>query len=303
MTLYQLKVFEAIATSLSVTKAAGMLHVSQPSISKHIKMLEEEFGRRLHEKNGRGIRLTPEGLRFLRSIKPILLQINTLHKDFRSEQEKKETAILGIGATSSPLSVFLPRALKSFKKAHPNVIPAVRTGNSHEVEKMLVNGVIEIGLITNPSHNPQIVLKAYSTEKLVAVISKKSSLVRKNKIDEKDMSNIPFILKTGGKTLRLIKGKSIKPNVTMECDSLETVLAAVRGGIGIGILYSGIAEPGLRSRELRRITLSKLDEIKISWYLAFKRSTSLSPAAADFLRFLLKFKPINQFRKDLTPPV
>jgi DNA-binding transcriptional LysR family regulator len=118
--------------------------------------------------------------------------------------------------------------------------------------------------------------------------------VRRSKIDEKDMSNIPFILKTGGKTLRLIKGKSIKPNVTMECDSLETVLAAVRNGIGIGILYSGIAEPGLRSKDLKRIRVSKLDEIKISWYLAFKRSASLSEAAGDFLSFLLKCKrPIS----------
>src|SRR5688500_3309372 len=111
MTLHQLRVFEIVARSLSITKAARQLRISQPTLSKQLKLLEREYGP-LHQKSGRGIKLTSEGFRFWHSIEPILVQLSELEKDFKNDGQKNNSIILGIGATPSPSTLLLPRVLK-----------------------------------------------------------------------------------------------------------------------------------------------------------------------------------------------
>jgi DNA-binding transcriptional LysR family regulator len=289
MTLHQLKIFESIATCLNITEVANRLGVSQPSLSRLIKHLEWEYGP-LHHKVGRGIELTARGLHFLQTIRPILLQLNELEREFKKRVPKSERKILAIGATPSPSTILLPRLLKAFKKGHRDVVPLVRTGDSHTLEKLLLRSEIEVGLITNPTHHSQIILEPFRRERVVGIVSRTSPLARKGKITERHIGKIPFIVKTEGRLLRQIKRNGVSFKVAMECDSLQTVLTAVRNGMGVGVMYEDIATPALKNGELRRVDIPTLKDLKISCQLAYRKTTSLSQPASDLLSFLREWK-------------
>ena len=84
MTLRQLEIFIVTASLLNLKEAARKLHIAQSAISHHLRVLQEEFGTRLHRKNGNGIELTPAGALFLKEAKAIISQIEHLKANFAS---------------------------------------------------------------------------------------------------------------------------------------------------------------------------------------------------------------------------
>ncbi len=76
MTLHQLRIFICVAKYLKVSRAANELHVSQPAVSQGLRLLEDEFNLKLYSKTNHGIRLTEDGLRFLKNIEPILFRLD-----------------------------------------------------------------------------------------------------------------------------------------------------------------------------------------------------------------------------------
>jgi DNA-binding transcriptional LysR family regulator len=84
MTLHQLKIFEAVAENLNITQVSRKLQVSQPSVSKQLRLLEQEYGLKFYVKSGRGIKLTQEGQLFQVTVKPILEQMEGLKRTFEN---------------------------------------------------------------------------------------------------------------------------------------------------------------------------------------------------------------------------
>jgi DNA-binding transcriptional LysR family regulator len=111
LTFHQLQIFDAIAKHLNISKAAKEIRISQPSLSKQLRSLEEEYGLKFHKQVvGRGIKLTEDGQNFLRAIQPVLSQIEELKLRFN----KKTRAVrsLVVGATQGPSVSFVPDTLK-----------------------------------------------------------------------------------------------------------------------------------------------------------------------------------------------
>src|SRR5262249_34801916 len=104
MTFTQFTAFAAVAKHLNVTKAANMLHVSQPSLSKHLKALEDNFRVRLFIRHAKGIKLTNEGHEFFRDIEPILAQLEKINQRYRNGTVPKHNGPLRVGGTYGPAS-------------------------------------------------------------------------------------------------------------------------------------------------------------------------------------------------------
>src|SRR5688572_14275082 len=119
MTFRQFEAFAAVAKHMNFTKAAQQLHTSQPSLSRHLKVLESNYKVRLFTRKGKGIELTDEGAEFLTYIESILAQLQNMEKRFLKNQQRKATLI--VGATHALSSTFLPSLMALFKKYHPNV--------------------------------------------------------------------------------------------------------------------------------------------------------------------------------------
>ena len=179
MTFTQFTAFAAVAKHLNVTKAANMLHVSQPSLSKHLKALEENFKLRLFTRHAKGIKLTDEGDEFFRDIEPILAQLDKINHRYLNGSAQKPIGPLRVGGTYGPASRILPSLLTVFKKTHPQVEVTLRSNSGSTIRQQILNGELEIAVSTSPSPTPMLHAEPYASLRLVAFAAKSDPLVKK----------------------------------------------------------------------------------------------------------------------------
>src|SRR5580765_1291584 len=148
MTLHQLKIFDAVAEHLNITQASRKVRISQPSVTKQLRLLERECGSKFYIKSGRGIRLTEKGRLFQVAVKPIVEQTKTLKRTFVNQVAEAKSENLIVGSTPSPGGSCLPAALGSYVQLHPTVHPTLRTGYPQAIEEMVLNSEVEIALTT-----------------------------------------------------------------------------------------------------------------------------------------------------------
>gem|GEM_PF-661867 len=284
MTINQLKIFDAVARHVNVTKAAREIRISQPTASKQLRLLEDEFGLKFHLRIGQGIRLTEDGLLFWSTVRPILQQIENLGKTFRTGI--RQARFLRVAGTESPSTSLLPEALKAFKMTHPDVQPILRTSSSEAIEQLVLNYGVEIGFINNPSYHPQIITQPLRSEEVIAVVSARHPLAKKATLSQEEFAKVPLVIRTGGRNAKQLEQMGFKLNIVMECESSEIVKAAVRSGIGMGLLYRDIVESDLRTGYLKAIEIPELKRIDVKSFIIYHKGIPLSPAAQDFLAFL-----------------
>jgi DNA-binding transcriptional LysR family regulator len=286
MTLHQLEIFDAVADQMSITAAARKINISQPSVSKQLRLLERECGLKLYVKFGRGIKITEEG-RLLRKVaKPILKQMEDLKDSFLIRVADARATTLKVGSTPSPGAFFLPGVLKAFVDRHPGIHPTLRTGYPEAIEEMVLNGDVEIAVTTIPPRHAQIVAERVNSEDIVAVVSAKHPLANKRKLTEAELVKVPFIMTTEGRIAEEIKKIGLRLNVVMWCESIDLKKAAVQAGLGVGLFYRGSAEAGLREGYFKVIEIPRLKDIKISCFAIYQKTIDLSANRQEFLTLL-----------------
>lgn len=299
MTLHQLTLFAAVAEDLNITKVSRKLQVSQPSVSKQLRLLEQEYGLKFYVKSGRGIRLTREGQLFQVTVKPILEQMEGLKRTFENRVAEGRAKSLIVGSSPSPAAFFLSAVLKSFVELHPIVHPTLRTGYPHAIKEMVLNAEVEIALtITDPDH-PQIIAEPIHSEEVLAVVSARHPLAKKGKLNEAELVQAPFVIMKGGRIAEEIEKIGLKLNVVMWCDAIEPVKEYVRTGLGVGLFYRGSAEAGLREGYFKIIKIPRLKDIRVVYFVIYRKGIPLSTNAQDLLTLLRQCsqKPIARHNR------
>jgi LysR family transcriptional regulator, low CO2-responsive transcriptional regulator len=283
MTLNQLRAFQAVARHLNITRAAKDIRISQPVISKQLKLLEEEFGVKLHLTTGQGIRLTEQGHAFLSGVDHILNELDKLQLSVGNTARPEKIERFVLGANDSSAAFLLPQALKTFHEARPNVHPILRIGSSRTIEQMIINSEIEMGFTTNLSYDPRLVVETLTSDETVAFVSTRHQLTVRRRLTRQELSEIPFVTRIGSKSVRKIEEKGIQLNIVIQCESSDSVKSAVEAGLGVGLLYRGSVELGLRSGYFKAITLPELQSVDVKCYLIYRKGESLSMNAQYFL--------------------
>jgi DNA-binding transcriptional LysR family regulator len=263
------------------------MRISQPSISKQLKALQDGYGIKLYTRGVQGIKLTDEGRQFLDAVRPILFQIDELEKTIRNRKAGKTISSLRIAAGESPSVSLVPQLLKSFKQSHPTVQLFLRTNDALTIEQLVVTNAVELAITTNASVDTQIVSEQFYAAEVAAVIAAGSPLSGPRTITLKELSAIPVITKVGRRICNQIEQQlDLKLNIVLECESVEAVKAAVKAGIGMGFQYRDAIKSDLRNGHLRDISIPVLKKLRVNWYILSKRDNSLSDNAKDFLALL-----------------
>jgi DNA-binding transcriptional LysR family regulator len=294
MTLHQLKIFEAVAEHLNITKASAKVRISQPSVTKQLRRLEQEYGLKFYVKSGRGIKLTQEGQLFQVTVKPILEQVEGLKRTFENRVAEGRAKSLIVGSSPSPAAFFLSAVLRSFVELHPTVHPTLRTGYPHAIKEMILNAEVDIALtITLPDH-PQIIAEPIHSEEIVAVVSSRHPLAKKGRLNETELAQAPFVIMKGGRIAEEIEKIGLKLNVVMWCDSVEPIKEYVQAGLGVGLFYRGSAEAGLREGYFKVIEIPRLKDISVTYFVIYRKGIPLSTNGQDLLTLLRRWskKPI-----------
>jgi LysR family transcriptional regulator, transcriptional activator of the cysJI operon len=291
MTFRQFTALATVAKHMNITKAAQALRISQPSLSKHLKLLEETYNLRLFSRNGNGIRLTDDGLEFLTHIDPILAQLKNLEDRYLRNSRKNRVVPLRVGGTYVVASGILPSLLAGLKKSYPNVDVVLRSDKTSVLEQMMLKGELEIAVSSLLPRSSELTAEAYVGLKVVAFAAKTYPIPRKQ-LNLADLEKIPLIVRANGNQrgptavlLQRLAAEGYRPNIVMRCDSPEGIKAAVNNKLGVGILYHEVLKDEIARGVFKEVHVSGL-QTQRETYIFYLKERPLSPSAEIFLKLL-----------------
>lgn len=190
-----LRYFLAVAQEGSVTRAARALHLTQPTLSRQIRELEEELGQTLFSRGGRELSLTREGLLLRQRAEEIVGLAEITEKEFRSLGEKTVSGDLSLGCGESKALSFVTDALKVLQDEHPLIIPHFFSGNGEIVMDRLDKGLLDFAVLMgaeNTERYSSLPLPNHDTWGLL--MDKDDPMAQKKAITAEDLLDIPLIL-------------------------------------------------------------------------------------------------------------
>ena len=270
-TLQQLKILKAIAAEKSFTKAAKSLYISQPSISKQIKILEKNLDVILFERNKNKISLTENGIIFLQYSERILA---LCEESCRSLVDLKDgnRGNLIIGASEISGTYLIPRIITLFAQTYPQINLKVEVNSTSLIINDLLRKKIDLAIVED-----EIPFKLKKTLKITRFVNEEINLItpklypytRKNKIKKVDLYYLNFItLNSNSNIGRFINSILIQNQidikqlkVIMQFNSIEAIKTAVKLGLGVAFLPSITIEKEIN---LEMIRILKIDNFYIN---------------------------------------
>ena len=149
MELRVLRYFLAVAREENITKAAAMLHLTQPTLSRQLMQLEEELGVQLFQRSRYRIILTNDGMLLRRRAQELVDLADKTAREF-SERETELMGEIAIGAGETRSMTALSRAIQSFRTLYPKVVFRIFSANADDVKERLDMGLLDMGLLTEP---------------------------------------------------------------------------------------------------------------------------------------------------------
>jgi DNA-binding transcriptional LysR family regulator len=291
MTFNQIRAFAAVSKFLNLTRAAESLNISQPSVFKQLKSLEDFCGARLYRKIGRQIELTREGQLVEADVREILLRIQRLGQRFKQAPLESKGGSLAVGGSHTSSASLIPSLLARFKESHPRTQITFRTKSSSEIEQLILQSRVEIGIITNPSNSRLLRHLPCRDENIVVVVSDKHPFAKKAVLTKAEFAQGPLIIRNRGQGrpsdfLRQIEKEGFRLNILMECESGQAVKIAVTKGMGIGILYRDAVESEIEAGSLKTLKIAGLKRINGKSFVVYHAGRPLSQNALDFLALL-----------------
>lgn len=276
----QLRAFHTVAAEGSFTRAAAALRVSQPTLSGHVKALEEGYGVLLFHRSSREVVITEFG--------KVLFEVTQRY--FASEIEAQTLLATAKGLLRGRLSLgadspfVLVRLLAAFKRRYPRVEAKVRFGNSTEILRGLTSGEIDIGILPETRQDKRLNVVPFRFDRLIVFVDRGHpwSSRRSIKIHEIEDQNL-IMRELGSKTRSIfeeaMRSRGISPKSVFEIGTREAVREAVAAGLGIGVV--GESEFGHDNRiHALRVADAKLSVIEC---IAYRRDQEKTPIISAFL--------------------
>ena len=194
---FRLNVFYTVAKRLSFTKAAAELYVTQPAVTKHIQELEHQFGTALFDRRGNQISLTTAGNVLLRHAETIMGTYRQLEFDMNALKGQSGGA-LRVGASTTVAQYVIPPVLARFHEQSADVSISLLTGNTEQIEQLLLNSDIDLGLVEGRTHHSDIRYTSFVKDELVLVCRADHPLADHDEIALDELKAIPILLRERG---------------------------------------------------------------------------------------------------------
>ena len=239
MRLRHVEVFHAVYSSGSITAAAKILSVTQPSISKVLAHAEQDLGYALFERVRGTLIPTPEAHRLFNNVATVyqdMEQLRRLARNLRSSSASR----IRIAATPALGIDLLPSAIASFMHAHGKAEFEIETLHHDEIAAALEDSRIDIGLAFDPPPRPGLVIDEIATAKFVVLASPGLRISDSDSVKLRDLGSLPFIELSSrgplGQTLtRQLRDSGVEFNTLVSCETYHIAKSLVAEGIGITI--------------------------------------------------------------------
>ncbi|MFZ5908289.1 MAG: selenium metabolism-associated LysR family transcriptional regulator [Nitrospirota bacterium] len=291
MDIHQLKVFASVYKNRSFSRASDALHLTQPTISNHIKTLEDEFGCKLFDRLGRSIIPTQEADVLYTHALEIITKAETLDEAIR-EIKKDLTGKIVIGASTIPGVYLMPRMMTAFQRKYPEISFQIQISDSRGILESISRHDLLLGIVGAKLGNDQINYLPFVEDQLIVVAS--PSKVKSNSVALKGLTDYPLILREEGsgtrkETEKFLESRGLSPGkfqIAGIFGSTDAVKQAVKAGLGISILSKFAVSDELEYGILQEIALTDL-QMRRSFYIVVHKRRTLPKAYEIFLEHIL----------------
>jgi len=290
MTNRQLEVFLAVARERSFSRAAQKIHLSQPTLSEHVRELEKELGRPLFVRRGRVIALTEAG----RVFEPRAVRAVAAVEDARRAVVELDGLVRGsllVGASTTPGIYVLPAIVAAFRQRHPGVEIALRIGNSRVIEERIRANELDLGVVGGHGLMPgERCLAAGLLDELVLVVSPRHAWAGRRDVPPAWLADQPLLLREEGSatrqvTERALQAAGVKVGPALELDHTEAIKQAVMAGLGAAFISVYAVRGELETRRLRALRLRGM-RIRRHFHVLHNEVRAISASAAAFVALL-----------------
>ena len=289
-TLRQLRVFEAAARHLSLTRAAEELHLTPPAVSIQIRLLEGHAHAELFERVGRHLRLSQAGAEVLARTREILAQIREAEEAIEGlaslEQGFLDVAVINAG------DYFFPWILAAFRDRHPRIRVRLSVGNREELLARLAAHETDLAVMSHPPAHADFAAEPFAPHPHVIVAAPGHALAGRKRVALETIAKEPLITREPGSATRLAMDQAfnesgVVPRIEMEIASNETIKQAVAAGFGVGFLSAHAVQQELALGRLAVIAVKGFPVMR-QWYVVHRRDRRLPPITEAFQRFVVK---------------
>jgi len=294
MDMRRLEVFCKVVELKSFTRAADAVLLSQPTVSEHIRLLEESVGEKLLDRLGREILPTGAGEILYRYARRIL-QLRDEAQQSIDQYRGRLSGHLTLGASTIPGTYLLPRLLESFHERFREVRLTLQIAGSAQVADAILQGALECGIIGSQSRDGRLESRAIPGDELLLALPARHPWCGRAAVAPEELLNEPFIQREPGSGTRQVTeeifvAEGLPPgrlNVVAEMGSSEAVRQGVKSGIGVAILSSLAIEEDLITGSIATVPLEGF-HFERPFYLVQRRNRQLSPLAQAFTTHLLE---------------
>lgn len=292
MDLWRLHIFCKVVELRSFSKAASSVYLSQPTVSSHIKDLEDHFECKLIDRLGREVAPTKAGLLLYGyAAKMIALKENA--ERALAEFQGKVRGHLTIGGSTIPGGYILPPLLGEFKQAYPEVTVTLIESDTAGIIQDTIEGRVELGIVGAKAREAQLVQEKVMDDEMYLIVPKGHKWAATGHVRLEELIKEPFIMREPGSGTR----KSIEQvldqsghwfghlNVVAEMGSTEAVRQAIKAGVGVSILSECAVGDELAARSLKKVGIKGMS-FQRAFYLIVHKHRTQSPLCHAFVKFL-----------------
>lgn len=256
-----LRVFAAVVEQRGFTRAATALRLSQPAVSKAVRVLEQDVGMPLLERGSRSVRLTEAGAALLERAREMFAVERTAEEELRALRGL-ERGVLRVGASTTIATYMLPSILGEFREQHPGVALQVTSGNTRAVARALVRRRLDVALVEGPVDDSRFEHERWRDDELVLIASPDHALAKaKRKVALTALAKHPFVYRERGSGTREVAeaafaALALSITVALTLDSTEAVKQAVAAGLGLAAVS--------RAAAADQLALGRVCEIRVN---------------------------------------
>ncbi len=259
-----LRVFVTVAEQRNFSRAAELLHLSQPGVSLHIRKLEEEFGTVLMQRSPKQVKLTDAGELLYKRAKEMLM----LHEAAKQDILRLHDMVSGslhIGASFTIGEYILPPTLARFAAHYPQVDLELTIGNTERIVQAIRNRQLDVGLVEGEVSDEQLRVLPYMKDEMIVVAAPDHPLAALGNVRVEQLGNQVWSLREPGSGTRAFSDRfftdtDCMPLKTYVFNSTQGVKEAVIAGIGISILSRWVVRRELAHGELAEVVVQGIQQ-------------------------------------------
>ena len=293
MEFKQLQSFVEVIRTASFTRAADNLYISQPTISLHIRQLEEELGTRLIIRTTKSFELTPLGRDFFNYAVDILsLRDKMIHNCSAGGRQ-----IISLGASTSPSAYILPQVLPAFGRRFPNTYFNIHQSDSTGIIANVLNGIYDLGLIGMLPESDQLEAIPFCRDRMIIITPVSSHFLemKARGISIEALLKEPIIMRESGsgsqkqadRFLSACRITEDQLNITARINDQEAIKNMVAGGLGISIISERAARNFLSEKRILAFEL-RAETAARTFYAIHRRGYILQAPVTSFNEYLKK---------------